>query len=114
MITLIGVIETSVRFSAIAIGGVAGSQFLGIGLFAVVGIAISINYVAWVSRLTGGSLWAVVMHYRWWCGMVLLIVPTLVLAQAVLPLTLVVPLTLAVCLGFLISASRLLLADQES
>lgn len=114
MITLIGVIETSVRFSAIAIGGVAGSQFLGIGLFALVGIAISINYVAWVSRLTGGSLWAVVMHYRWWCGMVLVSVPTLVLAQAVLPLTLVVPLTVAVCLGFLISASRLLLADQES
>lgn len=55
---LLGVVEASLRFAALAAGAGFGNWHFSMAAYSVVGCTISLYTTAWVLRLSGGSLWA--------------------------------------------------------
>lgn len=74
-VAAIAALETGSRFGAIAMGGLLGSEVVGLALYSAAGCAFSIYSIAWVLRLAGGRVTGLMReHWRVLCASALVVV----------------------------------------
>lgn len=92
-VAFVAALETIARFLTILVGALVGSELVGFGLYSAAGVAISINYLVWTFRLSGGSLARLVRRHIRVCILASTGVLVLLGARLVAPVSLVFALT---------------------
>lgn len=106
----LGIFEATMRFGTLALGATLDSWHLSLALYSAAGVAISLYSIAWVLRLSGGSMnaWLRSWPREWW-GL-LVAMGILAALKPCIPTLPFVGISCALCATGAVSSGRQLLA----